>query len=108
MLFTEANMDVVYNFYGNRNTFECEFEYEYEYVANAVFMDIWIIAALKLPKASSLRRAWHPSGRNPAIHQSRQVADATVSRHLTHEAKPGTDSDARDFVGNALMASRYL
>ena len=38
MLFTEANMDVVYDFYGNRSTFEYEFEYEYEYVA--VFMDI--------------------------------------------------------------------
>ena len=36
MLFTEANMDVVYNFYGNRSTFEYEFEYEYV----AVFMDI--------------------------------------------------------------------
>ena len=33
-------MDVVYDFYGNRNTFEYEFEYEYEYVA--VFMDILI------------------------------------------------------------------
>ena len=31
-------MDVVYDFYGNRSTFEYEFEYEYEYVA--VFMDI--------------------------------------------------------------------
>ena len=38
MLFTEANMDVVYDFYGNRSTFEYEFEYEYEYVA--VFMDM--------------------------------------------------------------------
>ena len=38
MLFTEGNMDVVYDFYGNRSTFEYEFEYEYEYVA--VFMDI--------------------------------------------------------------------
>ena len=33
-------MDVVYDFYGNRSTFEHEFEYEYEYVA--VFMDIEI------------------------------------------------------------------
>ena len=39
MLFTEANMDVVNDFYGNRSTFEYEFEYEYEYVA--VFMDIF-------------------------------------------------------------------
>ena len=38
MLFSEANMDVVYDFYGNRSTFEYEFEYEYEYVA--VFMDM--------------------------------------------------------------------
>ena len=38
MLFTEANMYVVYDFYGNRSTFEYEFEYEYEYVA--VLMDM--------------------------------------------------------------------
>ena len=61
MLFTEANMDVVYDFYGNRSTFEYEFEYEYEYVA--VFMDmamapmappclrhwLWLTSRLSLP-----------------------------------------------------------
>ena len=52
MLFTEANMDVVYDFYGNRSTFEYEFEYEYEYVA--VFMDMrfWLKSVLVAGKVA--------------------------------------------------------
>ena len=38
VLFTEVKVEVVYTFYGNPNTFECEFEYDYKYAA--IFMDI--------------------------------------------------------------------